>query len=86
MTGLFRCPDEWGMGVLVIEHDMNFVMSICDHIVVLDFGQKIAEGNPEQIQSDPIVLSAYLGELEESEPAVDAMRLDDAQAKDAVQN
>jgi ABC-type branched-subunit amino acid transport system ATPase component/ABC-type branched-subunit amino acid transport system permease subunit len=81
-----RLADEWGMGVLVIEHDMNFVMSICDHIVVLDFGQKIAEGNPEQIQSDPIVLSAYLGELEESEPAVDAMRLDDAQAKDAVQN
>jgi len=51
--------------VLLVEHDMNFVMNVCDDIVVLDFGVKIAEGPPDVIRRDPKVIAAYLGESEE---------------------
>lgn len=57
-----RLADDWGIAVLLVEHDMNFVMSVCDHIVVLDFGAKISEGTPAQVRNDPQVVAAYLGE------------------------
>jgi sulfate-transporting ATPase len=60
-----RLADDWGIAVLLVEHDMNFVMSACDNIVVLDFGNKLAEGTPDQVRHDVAVIAAYLGETEE---------------------
>jgi len=57
-----KIRDEHGLTVLVIEHDMRFVMNLCEHIVVLDHGEEIASGPPDKIRSDPKVIAAYLGE------------------------
>jgi ABC-type branched-subunit amino acid transport system ATPase component/ABC-type branched-subunit amino acid transport system permease subunit len=62
-----RLADEWGMAILLVEHDMNFVMDVCDRVVVLDFGVKIADGSPEEIRNDPAVISAYLGQQTDEE-------------------
>jgi branched-chain amino acid transport system permease protein len=61
LTALLRQLRAEGIGVLLVEHDMDFVMQLADRIVVMDFGQKIAEGPPERVQSDPAVQEAYLG-------------------------
>lgn len=52
---------DWGVTVLMIEHDMGMVMDLSDHVIVLNFGQVIAEGEPGQVQSNPEVVKAYLG-------------------------
>jgi ABC-type branched-subunit amino acid transport system ATPase component/branched-subunit amino acid ABC-type transport system permease component len=56
-----RVADEWGIGILLVEHDMSFVMGISDHVVVLDFGRQIAAGTPTEIRADEAVIGAYLG-------------------------
>jgi ABC-type branched-subunit amino acid transport system ATPase component len=52
---------ERSLGILLVEHDMALVMAICDHIFVLDFGQMIFDGDPEEVQASELVRSAYLG-------------------------
>lgn len=58
--------EEWGVTVVLIEHDMGVVMDISQHVVVLDFGKKIADGDAESVRKDPTVIRAYLGEEDET--------------------
>ena len=64
LAGLLSQLRSEGMTILLVEHDMDFVMRLTDHLVVLVFGTKIAEGTPAEISVNPAVLEAYLGGIE----------------------
>jgi branched-chain amino acid transport system ATP-binding protein len=61
VAALGRVRDDYGCGLLVIEHDMRVIMRLCERLQVLDYGKTISIGTPEQVRTDPAVLTAYLG-------------------------
>lgn len=71
LQGMLRNISEKGITMMVVEHDMKFIGDLCEHVLVLNFGRKIAEGSPAEISANPEVRKAYLGE-ETSEDQIDA--------------
>lgn len=69
MVECIRRIRQRGIGVVLIEHHMRTVMNLCEHVVVMNFGRKIAEGGPREISGDPVVVEAYLGADDKGEDA-----------------
>ena len=65
MDNIIKIRDTFQIAIMLIEHDMNLVMGICEGIAVLNFGRIIAKGTAEEIQSNPLVIEAYLGKKKE---------------------
>lgn len=69
MENIRKIRDKFQIAVMLIEHDMNLVMGVCEGICVLNYGRIIAKGTPDEIKSNPVVIEAYLGKREDRKDA-----------------